>query len=161
MRHETAPMSLVIKVISSLMVSLTAGLFAASFFLRAEFLIPAVLLGVITLGCYLRAPVAYYTSRTGLTVRFRLGRKSFGRIVKASPVQRRVGVTLRLWGNGGLFAGTGIFWNRQWGVFRAYVTTSQLPHLVLVETDTSKVLISPAHAEELLASYNGREDARK
>ncbi len=142
------------------MVALTAGLFVASF-VRVAALIPAVLLGVITLGCYLRAPVAYYASRTGLTVLFRLGRKSFGRIVKTSPVQERLGLTLRLWGNGGLFAGAGIFWNRQWGLFRAYVTTSHPPDLVLVETETSKVLISPAHAEELLAGHLGREDARK
>lgn len=153
-------MSPAIKVISTVTVALTAGFFLAAL-ARLEFLIPAVLLGVITLGCYLRAPVAYYASRTGLTVLFRLGRKSFGRIVKTSPVQERVGFTLRLWGNGGLFAGTGIFWNRQWGVFRAYVTTSQPPHLVLVETETSKVLISPAHAEELLAGHLGGEDARK
>jgi hypothetical protein len=159
-RYETAPMSMAIKVISVLMVALTAGLFVASA-VRREFLIPATLLGAITFGCYLRAPVAYYASRTGLTVLFRLGRRTFGRILKTSPVHERVGFTLRLWGNGGLFAGTGIFWNRQWGLFRAYVTTSHAPHLVLVETETSKVLISPAHSEELLAGHFGREDAGK
>src|SRR5512140_1812944 len=58
-RYETAPVSLAIKVISTVMVALTAGLFVASF-VRVVALIPAVLLGAITLGCYLRAPVAYH-----------------------------------------------------------------------------------------------------
>lgn len=160
MRYETAPMSPAIKVISAVTVVFTAGFFVASV-VRIGFLIPGVLLGVIALGCYLRAPVAYHASRTGLTVLFRVGRKSFGRIVNTSAVQGRCGFTLRLWGNGGLFAGTGIFWNRQWGVFRAYVTTSNPQHLVLVETETSKVLISPAHVEELLAAFPEHGDARE
>ncbi|MBI5250617.1 MAG: hypothetical protein HY912_14095 [Desulfomonile tiedjei] len=149
MRYETAPMSPVIKVITTIIVALTAVLLAISI-LRPPVFIPAMLLGLVTLGCYLRAPVAYYVSGAGLTVRFHWGRKTFGKIVKVSRIEGSVGFTLRLWGNGGLFAGTGIFWNRTWGIFRAYVTTSNRSNLLLLETETGNVLISPANPGDFL-----------
>jgi hypothetical protein len=43
-----------------------------------------------------------------------------------------------------LTAGAGIFWNRQFGVFRAYVTRCKHTELVLVETTRQKIIISPA-----------------
>ena len=60
-------------------------------------------------------------------------------------MERRMPMTLRVWGNSGLFAGTGLFWNRQAGFFRAYVTSSKKSHLVLVESDIGKVVVSPEH----------------
>jgi hypothetical protein len=60
--------------------------------------------------------------------------------------------TLRLFGNGGLFAGSGIFWNRQLGVFRAYVTTSNRDHHLLVVTGKTKILISPADPRGFLVA---------
>ena len=53
------------------------------------------------------------------------------------------GFGIRLFGNGGLFSGTGIFWNRKLGVFRAYVTSTRKKEMLLVETDKYKVIISP------------------
>ncbi len=142
-------MSPAIKIISGIMVVLTVSLLVVSFFSHPA-LIPALLLSLITVACYLRAPVAYYVSGTGLTVRFRLGRKSFGRIIRHSEIDDSPGMSIRLFGNGGLFAGTGIFWNRTWGIFRAYVTTSNRSNLLLLETETNKVLISPTNPKELL-----------
>lgn len=149
MRYETAPMSLAIKVISAIVVAVDGWLFVASVF-RPLTLVLALLVGLTTLGCYLRAPVAYYVSKTGLVVRLRLGQKRFGKIVKIYPAELRLLTTIRLFGNGGLFAGTGLFWNSAWGIFRAYVTTSDRSSLLLVETETGKVLISPDHHTELL-----------
>jgi hypothetical protein len=128
---------------------LAVGFFAASL-VNKVWLFPATILFVIIAGCYLRAPVNYEVLPEGLIVHFRLGQKSFGPIVKVTPVGESTGWSLRLWGNGGLFAGTGIFWNRTWGVFRAYVTTSDRSHLILLETKNGKVLISPEHPAEVV-----------
>jgi hypothetical protein len=155
-KFDTAPTSLTIRIISGIVILFDAGLFSASIF-RPETLLPALLLGLLIVGCYLRAPVAYYASRGCLTVRFRWGRKDFGRIIGACMIDRNPGMSLRLFGNGGLFAGTGIFWNRTWGIFRAYVTTSKKSNLVFVETETSKVLISPVNATEFLDQFKIRE----
>ena len=76
---------------------------------------------------------------------FRKGKKKCGRIHRAALLNRRMPMTLRVWGNGGLFAGSGLFWNRKDGFFRAYVTSSKRPHLVLVEADIGKVIVSPEH----------------
>ena len=149
-------MSPVIKLISGIMVVLTASLLVVSF-ISPPVLIPALLMGLITIACYLRAPVATYVSGTGLTVRFRLGRKNFGRIIRHSEIDKSPGMSIRLFGNGGLFAGTGIFWNRTWGIFRAYVTTSNRSKLLLLETETNKVLISPTNPRELLDQLKAGE----
>lgn len=49
--------------------------------------------------------------------------------------------SLRLWGNGGLFAFTGWFWNRRLGRFRMYAT--DLSRAVLLEFADGRVLVTP------------------
>ena len=51
-----------------------------------------------------------------------------------------------MFGNGGLFAGSGIFWNRTYGMHRAYITSTKPEDLVLVETTDTRILISPQDA---------------
>ncbi len=131
------------------MLVLNAGLLAASV-ISHWVLIAVALCTAFTLWCYLRAPVAYEVSPSGLTILFRLGSKQFGPVVKASRVEKSVDRSIRLWGNGGLFASTGIFWNGAWRIFRAYVTTSDRANMVLVETRTGKVLVSPKVLEEFV-----------
>ncbi|GMU68144.1 MAG: hypothetical protein AMXMBFR37_04770 [Steroidobacteraceae bacterium] len=64
--------------------------------------------------------------------------------------------SLRLWGNSGLFAITGWFWNRRLGRFRMFAT--DLSRAVLLEFARRKVLVTPhdpqafiVHARKLLA----------
>ncbi len=142
MKYSAAPMCGPIKIVTALVILLGVMFLVVSLWNRL-LLAGAGLLGAVCVGCWLRAPIAYEISRTGLTVVFRVGTKHFGPIVGITPQDKRVGLSLRLWGNGGLFAGTGIFWNRKWGLFRAYVTTSKRAHYLLVETPSQKVLISP------------------
>lgn len=153
MRYPVAPMSLSIKLISAAVLVTAAGLAAASF-ITSWALVATVLIAVISLGCFLRAPVAYELSVEGLIVFFRVGSKRFGPLVRASRVAKPMGGSLRLWGNGGLFAATGIFWNRSWGTFRVYVTTSDETNLVFVETQTGKVLVSPANRDEFMETVS-------
>jgi hypothetical protein len=83
-------------------------------------------------------------------VRFRLGRKVFAPVSRCSLLSERPPLGLRLWGNGGLFAATGIFWNKVYGVYRAYVTSARYTDYVLVETPTRKILISPENPGEFV-----------
>jgi Bacterial PH domain len=151
MTYGTAPTSTSIKVVTTVVLALIP-IFLYLFHVSTVFLLPAGLIAALSVGCYLRTPVAYDVSPSGLTILFRLGSKSFGPITQASPVERSLDWSIRLWGNGGLFAGTGIFWNRTWGIFRAYVTTSNTANLVLMETQNGKVLISPDNVTEALKS---------
>lgn len=64
--------------------------------------------------------------------------------------------SLRLWGNGGLFAITGWFWNRKLGRYRMFAT--DLSRAVLLEFARRRVLVSPhdpqafiVHARKLMA----------
>jgi hypothetical protein len=95
------------------------------------------------LFCYLWAPVAYELTGDELTVRLRWGQKVFPAVTGCSTLSARPPMGVRLWGNGGLFAATGIFWNQAYGVYRVYVTSARYQDYVLVETRTRKVLISP------------------
>lgn len=154
MRYPVAAMSLSIKIITGAVLVLTLGFAVASF--RSHWaLIPAALLAAVSLGCYVRAPVAYEVGPGRLTILFRVGSKRFGPVLRAGRVEVSAGRSIRLWGNGGLFAGTGIFWNGAWGIFRAYVTTSDRASMVLVETQTGKVLVSPYDREEFLHAVSG------
>jgi hypothetical protein len=139
-------MSLSIKIITGCVLVAIAGFAAASIFSHWT-LVVALLLGAVSLGCYLRAPVAYELSGNDLVVLFRMGSKQFGPLLGAGPIDKSVGKSIRVWGNGGLFAGTGIFWNSAWGTFRAYVTTSDRSNMVVVSTSTGKVLVSPEQPE--------------
>jgi hypothetical protein len=141
-RYPAAPTCLAIRIVTGLVLIATAGLLAASF-LAVRFLPVAVVMITVAIVAYRTAPTAYEIDRGDLTVVKRGGRRSFGHIVRCSRLDSKPGLTLRLWGNGGLFAGTGIFWNRAWGVFRAYVTAGSYAEYVLVETQDKKVLISP------------------
>ncbi len=61
--------------------------------------------------------------------------------------------TVRLWGNGGVFAGTGIFWNKRYGVFRMYVTNARQKDFVVVETENQIVIISPENPQVFIDYY--------
>jgi hypothetical protein len=142
--QQAAPPCWSIKIVTGLVLLLAAGLGIAAF--REPSLMPIVLILLFSVGiAYLLSPVGYEVAHGVLTVERRWGNKEFGPVVRCSiPEERPRSITLRLWGNGGLFSGTGIFWNRRWGIFRAYVTRTRHDELVLVETmDGRKVLISP------------------
>jgi hypothetical protein len=147
----TAPLSTAIKVITGL----TLGL-AAAFCLGAVYLgdpvclVPGLIVAGVSYGCYLYAPIAYELSGDRLIVRRRRGEREFGPVQGCSVLTVRPPWGLRLWGNGGLFAATGIFWNRAWGVFRAYVTSARHQDMVLVTTPDRKILISPERPEEFV-----------
>ena len=148
---KTAATSLSIKIVTALVLAITAGLCVAAV-QDAHLLIAGALLAVTSLLCYLWAPIGYEVADGWLTVRFRLGQKQFGPIMRCSRVTQRSRCSIRLCGNGGLFAGTGLFWNRAYGVYRSYVTSDRTADLVLVETAGRKILISPEHPDEFVAS---------
>jgi len=142
MRQPAAPASPCIKIVTSFILILTAVFILLSVY-QAALLFAGTLLGVMTLVAYLRAPVAYDISGGRLTVLYRWGEKRFGPVVGCSRIEGRFPMAIRLWGNGGLFAGTGIFWNRTLGIFRVYVTRGKPSELVLVRTPRRPILISP------------------
>lgn len=144
MRCPAAPTAPTIKIVTAFVLALNAVFFILSSY-RPELLIAAWILAVLSLGCYLRAPVAYDLSNSELTVVYRLGERRFKPVVNCSLINPPFSIAIRLWGNGGLFAGTGIFWNQTYGVFRAYVTRAKPSEMVLVETEKQKILISPDH----------------
>lgn len=148
-----APISRSIKIVSALVLILNAGLVVASFITHWA-LIGVGLCTAIVLGCYLRAPVAYEVAPSGLTIRFRLGSKQFGPVARVGRVEKSVDRSVRLWGNGGLFAATGIFWNGTWGIFRAYLTNSDRANMLLVETQSGRVLVSPNDPAEFMEVLN-------
>ena len=152
MTQASAPMSPAIKVITGLVLVMIASmlLIAVKF---GALLWGSALLTAVTLFCYLYAPIAYELTGDQLTVQFRLGQKVFQAVTGCSTLSARPPMGLRLWGNGGLFAATGIFWNQAYGVYRAYVTSARYRDYVLVETRTQKVLISPENPAEFVKAW--------
>jgi Bacterial PH domain len=142
MTQTTAPMSTAIKVITGLVLVMAAVMLLAGTKVLG-LLLGGGILAAVALFCYLWAPVAYELTGDELTVQLRWGRKVFPGVTGCSTLSARPPMGVRLWGNGGLFAATGIFWNQTYGIFRAYVTSARYQDYVLVATRTRKVLISP------------------
>ena len=152
MTQATAPMSTAIKVITGLVLAMAAAMLLAGVKVWG-LLLGGTILATVALFCYLWAPVAYELMGDELTVRMRLGQKVFPAVTGCETLSARPPMGLRLWGNGGLFAATGIFWNQAYGVFRAYVTSARYQDYVLVATRTRKILISPENPAEFIRTW--------
>jgi hypothetical protein len=107
---------------------------------------------LISTLCYLSAPIGYELEGGRLTVFTHLGRTQYGPIVGCSRVPRNIFWGLRLFGNGGVFAGTGFYWSPSIGVYRAYVTSARRADMLMIETPDRNVLISPEDPESFIAS---------
>jgi hypothetical protein len=152
MTQNCAPMSPAIKFITGLVLVMAAALLLAGVKISGLWLGGTVLAAIIFF-CYLYAPMAYELTGDQLTVRFRAGQKVFPAVTGCATLAARPPRGLRLWGNGGLFAATGIFWNKAYGVFRAYVTSARYQDYVLVETRAQKILISPEDPEAFVKAW--------
>jgi hypothetical protein len=147
MKQSVAPTCFAIKVVTGGVLALNVGFYVGAFF-QPALLAAGILLSLIVLACYwFWAPVQYELTDDELIVSFRVGRVRYRPVVKCSVVDVPRRCSLRLCGNGGLFAGSGIFWNRQFGIFRAYITTNQPGTTVLVETPKRKIIISPVEPQ--------------
>lgn len=99
---------------------------------------------------YLLSPVGYRIEPHALVVVRPAGPLAFplDGPVEAWRTNRMGQLTLRTWGDGGLFGGYGHFWNRDLGHFRAYVRRNR--DFVVVRTQTSTVLVAPDDPERFL-----------
>jgi len=149
-KQKAAKANNAVKIVSAIVLAMAIGLVVASFY-KIQFLIGALLLGIISLICYLLAPVSYELSEDKLTVFSRLSKRTISPIQSCKRITDPVKLTLRLWGNGGLFAVTGIYWNKAYGKFRAYLTSTKTEDVVLIETDKLKIVISPENVDELIS----------
>lgn len=151
MKQNAPTPSLPIKIVTVVYIALTVALLVGGCFFPLTLLVGG-LLALLGLYCYLFwSPVAYELADNTLTVFFRASRKRFDGVTRCSLITERLPrLTLRLCGNGGLFAGAGIFWNRRYGIFRAYVTRTKHTELVLIETNRRKIIISPENPRACL-----------
>jgi len=152
MTQASAPMSPAIKCITGVVLVMTV-MFLIAGLKVCGLLLGGAALATVVLFCYLYAPIAYELTEDQLTVRFRMGQKVFNGVTGCKTLTGRLPMGLRLWGNGGLFAATGIFWNKAYGIYRAYVTSARYQDYVLIETRTQKVLISPENPEEFIRAW--------
>ncbi len=152
MTQGAAPMSPAIKIVTGLVLGMLVGLLLFAVNSR-PMLVGVALLAAVIFFCYLQAPVAYELEGDQLTVRLRSGQKVFPGVTGCSTLTARPPRGLRLFGNGGLFGVTGIFWNKPYGVFRAYLTSARYQDYVLVDTINKKVLISPENPAAFVRAW--------
>jgi len=156
MRQNTAPGSLSIKIITSLILILTIVIVTGAFYIN-ELIWAGLILTIVVLYCYISSPVSYELNADQLIVKLRKSNKIFAPVVNCSSIHGdKPSFSIRMWGNGGLFAATGIFWNRKYGIFRAYVTTGDKSYFVLVETPDSKIIITPEEPDKFISFFNSQ-----
>lgn len=159
MNHRTAPMSRSIRFLTAIILAMVVG-FILGGIKDQKLLVGGVALAVITLACYLLAPVSFEVSEGCLTVVLRGGRISYGQIVDGTKVNGRLPFTIRLFGNSGLFAGAGIFWNKRDGLFRVYATRAKPEEAIFVQTTRYKLLLTPNDLQAFMDDITSGARAR-
>ncbi|RZJ68630.1 MAG: hypothetical protein EOO50_00170 [Flavobacterium sp.] len=109
-----------------------------------------IMLGVLA-GAYLFSPRAFSIDEKGITVhRFWADVEiPFGKILSAKKIEKVSNKGLiRTLGNGGLFGYYGDFHNSEFGSMEWYLKRRR--NIILIETATSKILISPDDVEDFL-----------
>jgi hypothetical protein len=158
MTQRAASTSPLIQFVTATYIVLTLGVLLGAAVRPSP--LAAVIGGILALtglGCYLLAPVAYELSDGRLTVILRWGRLRYGPVVNCMSRADVASLPnlmwgLRLLGNGGVFAGVGIFWTPALGVFRAWVTSARRADLVVLDTLKTRVLITPQDPQAFIAS---------
>jgi hypothetical protein len=143
MIQPAARMSWGIAIVTSFVIGLTVAC-AVSAFSEPGMGFAALGLMLVLVFCYLTTPVGYELDGNRLTVFTHLGSRTFEPVVGCAPAELGALSGVRLFGNGGVFAGTGFYWNRRYGVFRGYVTSSRRQDMLMVQTPTQRVVITPA-----------------
>ncbi len=152
MKQKAAKMDLSIKIVTSVVFILMLGFFIASIYING-LIIAALIMLIILVFCYLYAPTAFEISGNRLIVYRNYGKIEFNHITDCRAIDKKVPFTIRLLGNGGVFAGTGIFWNKLYGVFRMYITHAKQSEFVVVETDQQIIIISPENPKIFIESW--------
>ena len=149
MKFQVAKRSISILLITSLVVSICAVLFLYSN-QNSILFITAFVLAVLLIICYLTAPASYQIQNGNLIIWKNFGKKEFPNVINCYLMHEKPSFTVRVFGNGGVFAGTGIFWNKKFGFFKAYVTTGKTSNMVIVDTEKETVIISPINPNSFI-----------
>jgi len=152
MKQKAAKMDLSIKIVTSVVFIMMLAFFVASIYING-LIIAALIMLIILVFCYLYAPTAFEISGNRLIVYRNYGEIGFNCVTGCRAIEEKVPFTIRLWGNGGVFAGTGIFWNKLYGVFRMYITHAKLSEFVVVETERQIIVISPENPKMFIESW--------
>ena len=147
MKQDTVKTSACICWITGFVFLLAAGILIGAIFIRPLLLGGIIIVLSSAIG-YLWAPDSFEISDDlKLTVNYHWGSKQFGPVVKCYRLPGSICCGIRLCGNGGLFAFTGLFWDRKYGKFRMYSTSASHKDCVMVETADKKIIISPENPD--------------
>ncbi len=136
------------------MACLAAGAAGGAALVRAGQVVPAILICLLLLGTLVGCAlftVRGYSVAPGVLLVHRLFWATAISLVGLEAVNFEPGVmrwSLRTWGNGGLFAFCGHYWNRRLGSFRAFVT--DLKNTVVLRLPGRSVVISPDAPEQFV-----------
>jgi hypothetical protein len=150
MKQATASMGTPIKVITSIYCVVTLGLLLSSGN-HLAFLVVGLFLALIAAACYRYSPRAYEIHEGRFILHLHGLTKIYEPYTDCCVPPEKMSMSLRVFGNGGLFSGSGIFWNKQLKFFRAYVTRSQPGDMLLVHAGDKKIMISPEDPQTFLA----------
>lgn len=152
----TARWGLALCIISALgtTVCLAAAVFGGAVLVRAGQVGPAILICLLLLwtvvGCALFT-VRGYSIAPGVLLVHRMFWATPVSLAGLEAVNFEPGAmrwSLRTWGNGGLFAFCGYYWNRRLGSYRAFVT--DLNNTVVLRLPGRAIVISPDAPEQFV-----------
>jgi hypothetical protein len=146
-REFSAPWGTALWVVSLVVTTLLVGITVAGLSMTPASAQPIRLLMVAPLlilaGASLFVVRGYTVAGNRLLIRRLLWTTELDLTGLRSARQDRAALrlSLRLWGNGGLYSITGYYWNRQLGLYRTFLT--DLSRTVVLDLPQRTVLVSP------------------
>jgi len=111
--------------------------------------VPVVMPLVVLVWSWAYSPTGYRIAGGELLIERPIGTLRLDlRDLREVRLDPSLGAAIRVFGDGGLFGGWGIFWSRRMGWFRVYVRRSR--PLVMVRTATRTVMVAPDRTEEFV-----------
>jgi len=159
MRYAVAQPSTAIHVVTSVYFALTIAMAVAMFFMPAMGFV-VVALALVGAFCYLTTPVAYEVNNGRLRVVTHLWSTDFGNIRMCEKLEGTISpFTIRVFGNGGVFGGTGFYWSQRDGLYQAYLTTARWKDMLMLDTARRRLLISPEEPDAFVEACASSPEA--
>jgi len=138
-------LSLDVKITTSVVLTILLGLIVYSFLSYSKLIqlsFIAVALGLFFFGLhnYFRS-IEISDKEIIIAGPFRAIKIPLSRDSIIQPTANGFKGAIRLFGSGGLFGYTGLYWSKSVGRFSSYVTNRS--HSILIDSDSKKIMISP------------------
>lgn len=150
LKYKAAPMGGSISLVTYFVFMLVLAAFLGMILIKGLLFVVFLLTIIMFWTYFCWTPVEYGVDGGELTIFYRFGKKTFNTFGGPFKPDRLPKFCIKIWANGGLFAGAGLFWGTGIGLFRAYVTTTAVEKIIAFKDSRGVIFISPHEPDKII-----------